>query len=202
MLRVRTAAGMTALLGLAGCWRASRPAPAPFSIVRVSPAEVESGDVLLLNDSVTVHFSAALDPLSVTTASFSVLDQNGNPVPGTVGGTPTDAVPYNSGEGGLFNILASPFFGLQSDFGIEGLGVGYAEKRVRLAAADGAVLDAFLYCATRIDAALAPFAWYQAHVLAGARQHGLPADYVRAIEAVTVIDDPDPARARRELAIY
>ena len=54
----------------------------------------------------------------------------------------------------------------------------------------------------RIDAALAPFAWYQAHVLAGARQHGLPADYVRAIEAVTVIDDPDPARARRELAIY
>ncbi|MCA8953397.1 MAG: hypothetical protein KDE27_28045 [Planctomycetes bacterium] len=82
MLRVRTAAGMTALLGLAGCWRASRPAPAPFSIVRVSPAEVESGDVLLLNDSVTVHFSAALDPLSVTTASFSVLDQNGNPVPG------------------------------------------------------------------------------------------------------------------------
>ena len=85
---------------------------------------------------------------------------------------------------------------------IEGLGVGYAEKRVRLAAADGAVLEAFLYCATRIDAALAPFAWYQAHVLAGARQHGLPADYVRAIEAVTVIDDPDPARARRELAIY
>ena len=35
-----------------------------------------------------------------------------------------------------------------------------------------------------------------------AATHGLPADYVRAIEAVTVIDDPDPARARRELAIY
>lgn len=85
---------------------------------------------------------------------------------------------------------------------IEGLGVGYAEKRVRLAAADGAAVDAFLYCATRVDATLTPFAWYKAHVLAGARQHSLPADYVRAIEAVTSIEDPDLTRARRELAIY
>lgn len=85
---------------------------------------------------------------------------------------------------------------------IEGLGVGYVEKVVRLLDADGANIEAFLYSAIHIDATLQPFGWYKAHVLAGARTHGLPADYVRWIESVPACDDPDLERAQRELAIY
>lgn len=45
----------------------------------------------------------------------------------TVGGTPEgDGVLANSGEATLNNVLASPFIGVASDFGVEGLGVGLA----------------------------------------------------------------------------
>lgn len=85
---------------------------------------------------------------------------------------------------------------------IEGLGIGYAEKRVSLLTADGEGLEAFLYTAIRIDPALVPFRWYKTHVLAGARAHCLPAEYVRWIESMESSDDPDEARTRRELIIY
>lgn len=49
------------------------------------------------------------------------------------------------------------------------------------------------------DAALIPFGWYWDFVAEGAREHGLPADYVaRFIDSVRRIDDPDPARERVE----
>ena len=44
----------------------------------------------------------------------------------TAGGTPRDALGANSGEATLFNVLASPFAGVASDFGIDNLGVGLA----------------------------------------------------------------------------
>lgn len=34
-------------------------------------------------------------------------------------------------------------------------------------------------------------------MLAGARYHGLPDEYVAAIEAIDSVEDPDPARRRR-----
>lgn len=42
------------------------------------------------------------------------------------GGTPSDTVDANSGEARLFNVVASPFLGVVSDFGVDGLGVGIA----------------------------------------------------------------------------
>ena len=41
-------------------------------------------------------------------------------------GTPTDGIDANSGTGRLSNVLGSPFLGIVTDFGIEGLGVGAA----------------------------------------------------------------------------
>lgn len=42
-------------------------------------------------------------------------------------GTPAGAgVAANSGKADLFNVLGSPFFGIATDFGVEGLGVGLA----------------------------------------------------------------------------
>jgi len=77
----------------------------------------------------------------------------------------------------------------------EGLHRGYAERAVVLEG-PGAV-RALLYHATDIERSLRPYHWYKAFVLAGAREHGLPAEYVGAIAAVDSIPDPDRARAER-----
>lgn len=83
----------------------------------------------------------------------------------------------------------------------EALGFGYDEKKVELATGSDR-LQAWMYYATRIDQALKPFHWYKDHVLIGARENGLPAEYVAQIEAVESVDDPKPERHSRELSIY
>ena len=76
----------------------------------------------------------------------------------------------------------------------EGLGVGYLQKVVPVVTAAG-IRCAVTYQAkpSHIDPTLRPFAWYKAYVLAGAREHGLPADCVAELAQVAV----RPARALR-----
>ena len=71
---------------------------------------------------------------------------------------------------------------------IEGLGVGYREEEVSIATADGDCRT-WTYVAkpNKVDPALRPRPWYKAHVLRGAREHGLPPDYIRLIEAVETL---------------
>lgn len=76
----------------------------------------------------------------------------------------------------------------------EGLGQGYDERLVRLSVA-GRPIDALLYIATRIEPSPLPFDWYHALVVAGARQHGLPAAYQATIEAQPTQPDHDEARS-------
>lgn len=83
----------------------------------------------------------------------------------------------------------------------EALGFGYDEKQVVLKTEKG-ILHAWMYYATRINNSLKPFHWYKDHVLIGARENGLPADYIAHIEAVASVDDPKPERHARELSIY
>ena len=68
---------------------------------------------------------------------------------------------------------------------IEGLGVGYDEHEVVVATEAGEVA-ARTYRARpgAVNPALRPRQWYKSHVLAGAREHGLPVSYVAMIEAV------------------
>lgn len=84
----------------------------------------------------------------------------------------------------------------------EGLGRGYAQKQVRVRTENGIWVRAMTYYATHIDSLLQPFSWYKIHVLTGARENRLPAAYVRTIKRVATIDDPDPERHTRELAVY
>jgi hypothetical protein len=84
----------------------------------------------------------------------------------------------------------------------EGVGAGYEATDVRLQLRSGAFVGAFTYQATLIDSSALPFAWYKIHVLRGAREHGLPDDYIAELEAVPSLDDPDRERHRRELQIY
>jgi cation transport regulator ChaC len=84
----------------------------------------------------------------------------------------------------------------------EGLGFGYAEKQVNVKTRLGRSLEAMTYFALRVDPHLKPFHWYKQHVLIGARENGLPDDYVRRIESVDSIDDTDSDRHQNEMAIY
>ena len=84
----------------------------------------------------------------------------------------------------------------------EGLGNGYETKDVAVELHNSIIVEDYTYYATHIDPSLRPFVWYKQNVLAGAFEHGLPEDYVRAIHAIESIDDPDDTRHQNELAIY
>jgi gamma-glutamylcyclotransferase len=77
----------------------------------------------------------------------------------------------------------------------EGLGHGYEEMQVVLQAASGGSIEAWTYYATDKDAALQPFSWYKALVVAGALEHRLPTDYIDRLQAVPAVQDPDTRRA-------
>lgn len=82
----------------------------------------------------------------------------------------------------------------------EGLGNGYEERAVRVETRDGSV-EAHLYYATNIDRAAVPYDWYKALVVAGARQNGLPADYIAVLEAAPSKPDANAQRARKNAAL-
>lgn len=62
----------------------------------------------------------------------------------------------------------------------------------------GGAIRAFTYLAPpeTVDDSLVPFDWYLALVVVGARQHGLPEDYVARLATVAAVADPDPERNR------
>ena len=82
----------------------------------------------------------------------------------------------------------------------EGLGAGYAEIEVNVSFPDSFML-AKAYQATATDPALRPYSWYKTFVLAGAKEHGLPAEYVAQLEAVDAIDDPDLERHEKNMRL-
>ncbi|MDN5938663.1 MAG: gamma-glutamylcyclotransferase [Salinisphaera sp.] len=77
-------------------------------------------------------------------------------------------------------------------------GPGYEFAQVQVNTEEG-TLPAMSYRARNIwiDDALAPYTWYQAFVLAGAREHKLPAAYVAYIENLFARHDPNGWRAFR-----
>jgi gamma-glutamylcyclotransferase len=85
---------------------------------------------------------------------------------------------------------------------IEGLGTGYDEKIVQVSTLSGNILSTVTYFAIDIDHNLIPYHWYKQHVLRGAIEHGLPADYIRKIESFESQKDADERRSHRELSIY
>ena len=80
--------------------------------------------------------------------------------------------------------------------------LGYDRRAVEVSH-EGRFANAMLYIARddRIDPRLRPYHWYKDFVLAGARELGLPLDYIASIEEVTSIPDPCLGRAERNRAI-
>jgi hypothetical protein len=80
---------------------------------------------------------------------------------------------------------------------VEDLGRGYEERRV-VVQTPGGPIAAQMFSGIRTSPSVRPFEWYKRHVLTGARELGLPGEYIAAIEAVEVQEDLDLARAARE----
>lgn len=87
----------------------------------------------------------------------------------------------------------------------EGLGLHYTYHPdfALVRSEDGAEITAGTYLAVpatcRPDAV--PFGWYHALVISGARQHGLPQNYIAGIAAVAHRPDPQPDRPGRRAAL-
>lgn len=82
----------------------------------------------------------------------------------------------------------------------EGLGSGYDETKIEVyRGADQFTVKA--YVATATDPALKPYSWYRALAVAGAIEHGLPADYVARLEAVPADEDPKKERHDKNMAL-
>jgi hypothetical protein len=79
---------------------------------------------------------------------------------------------------------------------VEGLGQGYGERAVNVQT-QAERLSALTYYATSIDPGMRPYDWYRDLVVAGAREHELPDEYVRMLEKVATVTDSDADRAAR-----
>ena len=101
--------------------------------------------------------------------------------------------------GALFEIVDSEKEILDK---VEGLGYWYQSKMVSVSDAQGKVFEALTYYAVRIHPCVLPYSWYLYHVLYGAKEIGVPVDYLAAIENTQTIEDPDRERDARERAIY
>ena len=74
---------------------------------------------------------------------------------------------------------------------------GYRRRSVQVHLAAGGTTEALTYVAGegRLDVTLQPFDWYRDLCVAGAIEHGLPANHVEALGTTPATPDPDAARA-------
>ncbi len=103
-------------------------------------------------------------------------------------GEPGDAV-----WGVLFAVDAAEEWRLDA---AEGAGRGCSKTAVTVELRQGGLARAVMYSARDacLGPSLRPHASYKRLVVEGARQHGLPPDYVARIEAIPATEDPDGER--------
>lgn len=85
----------------------------------------------------------------------------------------------------------------------EGLNAAYDETWLTVTdlAGDGQ-FEVQAYVGKITSIGMRPYSWYKHHVLAGAREHRLPAAYVRALERIDARIDPDTERHAREMVLH
>jgi hypothetical protein len=83
----------------------------------------------------------------------------------------------------------------------EGVGRGYEPAMVTVINEKGRRRKVLTYLATPnyIDDSLRPYGWYKELVLAGAKEHGLPPEYISEyIHSVEAIEDPNKTRDKKQ----
>ena len=79
---------------------------------------------------------------------------------------------------------------------------GYKAKIVTIEIGSDKQVQAFTYFAANIKKNLKPYHWYKHHVITGAKENDLTAEYIDRIRSVESIDDPDTDRSDLQLNIY
>ena len=82
----------------------------------------------------------------------------------------------------------------------EGLDQGYAEIEIDVIC-EGERITAKAYQATDIDHSLKPYSWYRALVVAGAREHSLPEEYISQLKTVAACEDPNRVRHKKNMRL-
>lgn len=77
---------------------------------------------------------------------------------------------------------------------------GYAKFKINVLC-EGVRITAEAYQATDIDHTRMPYYWYRALVVAGAREHCLPEDYIAQLEAVATQKDPNRVRHNNNMSL-
>ena len=75
---------------------------------------------------------------------------------------------------------------------LDGHEQGYARADVRVHTEEGDEISALTYVATTLTDEPVAFDWYKRLIVEGAREHGLPGDWVAALERLP--EKPDPRR--------
>ncbi|MEY9829736.1 gamma-glutamylcyclotransferase [Sinorhizobium fredii] len=84
----------------------------------------------------------------------------------------------------------------------EGLGSGYDETEIEVhRGAERLIVKAYVASSDAVVPTLKPYTWYRALAVAGAKEHGLPTDYIAGLESVPANDDPDRARHDRRMRL-
>ena len=73
---------------------------------------------------------------------------------------------------------------------------GYDKKTIDVITIKGEKYRAVMYFAYDIDSKKKPYHWYKEQVVQGAKEHGLPEDYIKKIKAVESIPDQDQEREK------
>lgn len=79
---------------------------------------------------------------------------------------------------------------------------GYERKEVEIILENMSKISAITYYATNINYTLSPYDWYKYHVLHGAIENKFDETYIKFIESISSISDPDTKRNTKELEIY
>lgn len=79
---------------------------------------------------------------------------------------------------------------------IEGVGFGYSE--ISLSIPDFGDCLSYIAETSHIDNSLRPYDWYKEFVVVGARFHGFPDEYLKRIESIRTICDPNSDRRDKE----
>ena len=86
----------------------------------------------------------------------------------------------------------------------EGLGNGYAKKKIDVTTIEEGKDTAVMYCATdeAKDPNKKPYVWYLNQVIEGAKENCLPDDYIAKIRKVAADKDHNLVRHAAEAALY
>ncbi len=74
---------------------------------------------------------------------------------------------------------------------------GYGKKKIDVITTKGEKYRSVMYFANDIDSKKKPYHWYKEQVVQGARENGLPEDYIKKIEAFESIQDTDEERVAK-----